>query len=443
MGNCTKNMSLTRLLLLAGIVVLASSFPADQIIPEGNHAEVLLHPANPVTMHKQPTNANSDMTTKSTDFDHRAKALDTIALVKAQGGGTEECEAVATELKKAVNGAVTTSNKELAVLSTGSECPERGQADVKACGIKLQAAEEDASAAGDAVQAALDAPQTLGLEALMKCMSTDVCPQIDAAKATLNTANKAQVQKDAAVAATQEECSDFVKSAAQQMTECQCTVKKAHTKAWGDATSGAAERDKSWKTAEQLLCALNKDATCETSPTPTVEAIKFAAGVADAICATPQSEFSEVCYIRTGWRGSIYHAASADDEKAECSEIAVDGQAKDFDGTTKSCMSFVEDGKGSTPSYKTAWMCPTCFSSCDKYCDFMGDKRPDCKRGCTATAHPGVGSNAVLYGYQCQKNFEAAKCLQWSGSSHPETGKHTFNDLGYCKQWEAPAGLSS
>ena len=51
------------------------------------------------------------MTTKSTDFDHRAKALDTIALVKAQGGGTEECEAVATELKKAVNGAVTTSNK--------------------------------------------------------------------------------------------------------------------------------------------------------------------------------------------------------------------------------------------------------------------------------------------------------------------------------------------
>ena len=51
------------------------------------------------------------MVTKPTDFDHRAKALDTIALVKAQGGGTEECEAVATELKKAVNGAVTTSNK--------------------------------------------------------------------------------------------------------------------------------------------------------------------------------------------------------------------------------------------------------------------------------------------------------------------------------------------
>merc|ERR1711957_670239 len=212
MGYPTSTHMAFRVLFLTALAVsTCHSFKTtDEVVPEA-----LQHSTDPLTM-----------VTKPTDFDHRAKALDTIALVKAQGGGTEECEAVATELKKAVNGAVTTSNKELADLSTGSECPETGQTDVKACGIKLQATEEDASAAGDAVQAALDAPQTLGLEALMKCMSTDVCPQIDAAKATLNTANKAQVQKDAAVAATQEECSDFVKSAAQQMTECQCTVKK-------------------------------------------------------------------------------------------------------------------------------------------------------------------------------------------------------------------------
>ena len=115
-------------------------------------------------------------------------------------------------------------------MSTGSECPERGQADVKACGIKLQAAEEDASAAGDAVQAALDAPQTLGLEALMKCMSTDVCPQIDAAKATLASEKETQVQKDAAVVAIKEECDDFKASAAQQMFECQCAAKTTYDK---------------------------------------------------------------------------------------------------------------------------------------------------------------------------------------------------------------------
>ena len=54
--------------------------------------------------------------------------------------------------------------------------------------------------------------------------------------------------------------------------------------AWEDATSGAAERDKSWKTAEQLLCALNRDATCATTPTPTVKAVELANGVADAVC---------------------------------------------------------------------------------------------------------------------------------------------------------------
>jgi hypothetical protein len=33
-------MQLTGLLLLAGIVVLASAFPADEIIPEANHVKV-------------------------------------------------------------------------------------------------------------------------------------------------------------------------------------------------------------------------------------------------------------------------------------------------------------------------------------------------------------------------------------------------------------------
>ena len=66
-------------------------------------------------MHKQPTNANSDMTTKSTVDQHRAKALDTIALVKAQGGDTAECKRIATELKKSVNDAVATSNKVRAI----------------------------------------------------------------------------------------------------------------------------------------------------------------------------------------------------------------------------------------------------------------------------------------------------------------------------------------
>ena len=47
----------------------------------------------------------------SADFNHRAKALETIALVNAQGGGTKDCEAAATELKASVNAAVATNNK--------------------------------------------------------------------------------------------------------------------------------------------------------------------------------------------------------------------------------------------------------------------------------------------------------------------------------------------
>jgi len=263
-----------RLLMLALAVCWCSAAPTtDLVVPENLDLTGFSKLA--------PT---AFLQADSADFNHRAKALETIALVNAQGGGTKDCEAAATELKASVNAAVATNNKDLGDLSTGSECPERGQADVKACGIKLQAAEEDASAAGDAVQAALDAPQTLGLEALMKCMSTDVCPQIDAAKATLASEKETQVQKDAAVVAIKEECDDFKASAAQQMFECQCAAKTTYDKVWKTATNGATERDTSWRTSEQLMCVLNKDATCETSPTPTVEAIKLAAGVADAVC---------------------------------------------------------------------------------------------------------------------------------------------------------------
>ena len=51
------------------------------------------------------------MATESTVDQHRAKALDTIALVKAQGGDTAECKRIAIELKKSVGDAVSTSNQ--------------------------------------------------------------------------------------------------------------------------------------------------------------------------------------------------------------------------------------------------------------------------------------------------------------------------------------------
>jgi len=269
-------MPLRILLMLATIAVLASCFPEDEIIPEMSHAEV------PLTLLEQPT--NSDMATKSTDFNHRAKALDTITLIKAKGGGTKECVAAAEELHASVTAYVVVSNQELHALSTGSECPEEGQTDVTKCAIKQEDAQNDATAARHAVKAALRAPQQLALEDLMNCMSSGLCPQIDDAKATLASAKKTEVEKDAAVIAIKDECSDFEKSAARQMADCQCAAKKAHDKAWEAVTSGAAEREKSYKTANELLCALNKDATCKGPPTPTVDAVVLAKGVAGAVC---------------------------------------------------------------------------------------------------------------------------------------------------------------
>lgn len=118
----------------------------------------------------------------------------------------------------------------------------------------------------------------------MKCITTGLCPQINAAKATLDSAKATKVEKDAAVTAIKDECDIFEMSAAQRMTDCQCAAKKAHDQAWEAVTSGSAEYEKSWKTAEQLLCVLNKVVTCATTPTPTVESITLAAGVADAVC---------------------------------------------------------------------------------------------------------------------------------------------------------------
>jgi len=284
-------MSLIRFLLLTIIVVLAATLPADEIIPESSDIELL---ASPKELEVQPsqeaTTTDSNTATKIPDFDHRAKALETIALVKAQGGDTAECEAVATELKKSVNDAVSTSNKELAALSTGSDCPARGQTAVAACAAELVEAREAASAAKGAIVAALQAPQKLTLEALMQCMSTSECPQIKEAEATLASAKKNQLKKDEDSKIKDEECLDFKKSAAQQMTECQCAAKKAHDKAWKAATSGADEREESWETAEHLLCALkNKQVSdCERTATPTVEAVKLAVGVADAVCPTEE-----------------------------------------------------------------------------------------------------------------------------------------------------------
>merc|ERR1711957_228306 len=186
-------MPLRILLMLATIAVLASCFPEDEIIPEMSHAEV------PLTLLEQPT--NSVMATKSTDFNHRAKALDTITLIKAKGGGTEECVAAAEELHASVTAYVVVSNQELHALSTGSECPEEGQTDVTKCAIKQEDAQNDATAARHAVKAALRAPQQLALEDLMNCMSSGLCPQIDDAKATLASAKKTEVEKDAAVIA--------------------------------------------------------------------------------------------------------------------------------------------------------------------------------------------------------------------------------------------------
>jgi hypothetical protein len=77
---------------------------------------------------------------------------------------------------------------------------------------------------------------------------------------------------------------DVVKEASRLESGCLCRIHKEQKAAWAEATSAAASHAADWKSAHEIICALDKTTTCTVPTCPTLTKPTLAAGVSDAAC---------------------------------------------------------------------------------------------------------------------------------------------------------------
>jgi len=208
-----------------------------------------------------------------------SEALDTIKLMKSQGLGANECQALADSSLTAVSGAKDTSQKLLGSLSTGSECAQSGQTEVAAATKSLDDATDAASNAksaldkANAIVPAVEIPSMAALKGMGE--SCGFFYNSDAFKngnAAVITALATKTEADARVVSSKSALQAAKDAATKKAKECRCGAKTTLEREWAIAsnpTTAAAQKSE-WDKAQSILCALSAKSPCNAPAVPTV-----------------------------------------------------------------------------------------------------------------------------------------------------------------------------
>merc|ERR1712166_528711 len=230
-----------------------------------------------------------------------------ISAMASSGGTEDDCRSFATETKTDISTTVTSTQKMLDDVDTGSSCAAMGQdalttatAAVTAAKAELETAKTDKATKQSAKEAACSATfevAALSLTSFKSGVLNKACLDISnmagytAADAACTSATTISTAADQAVVAATTKVSDakaslatFVAEASRLMSGCLCRVHKSQIAAWASASTTIASHAADWKQAHEIVCALDKTTTCQYDACPTVTKPTVANGVASTHC---------------------------------------------------------------------------------------------------------------------------------------------------------------
>jgi len=232
-----------------------------------------------------------------------------ISAMASSGGSETDCRDFATKTTTDISTTVTSTQKMLDDVDTGSSCAAMGQdavtaatAAVTAAKAKLETAKTDKATKQSAKEATCSAmfqvvPLSLAgfKSGLLKKACLDISDMVGftTADAACTLATTISTTADQAVVTATTKVTDADAALAADVAEasklkraCLCRVNKEQKAAWAAASTTIASHAADWKQAHEIVCALDKITTCTVPTCPAVTQPALANGVANARCTT-------------------------------------------------------------------------------------------------------------------------------------------------------------
>jgi len=217
-----------------------------------------------------------------------------VSSLLQQGKDESACADLAKTLIDEVTNAVNQSNKILATLDDGSDCPNEGSEAVNTAQQNKDDADKAAQEAALAVKQANSATVDFSSYSLSS-VTEGQCAQFwtdenyKAAKTTATDAATAKTAADAKAAAMVEPLAAAKEQAAIEIKSCQCAARAAYNTALTAASEKAADDDAAFTKGKHMQCVLagTAAADCSVGVVPKLQAVTLAEGVPAEVCTTP------------------------------------------------------------------------------------------------------------------------------------------------------------
>jgi len=233
-----------------------------------------------------------------------------ISAMTSSGGNEATCRSFADETIKTIDKTVTSTQGEVDAIETGHSCAALGQdavkaeeAKVAAAKLVVQNAKADVASKTIAKDTAASAPYTVTFDLMStsqpNCLDVSgessylaVKNARDTAIAELEAAVTALTAANTKVTGTEASLATVVTEASRLESGCLCRIHKEQKAAWAEASTATAAHAADWKSAHEIICALDKTTTCTVPTCPTLTKPTLAAGVSDAACTGVTSQYA-------------------------------------------------------------------------------------------------------------------------------------------------------
>merc|ERR1712195_212462 len=214
-----------------------------------------------------------------------------ISAMASSGGSETDCRDFATKTTTDISTTVTSTQKMLDDVDTGSSCAAMGQdavttatAAVTTAKTELETAKTDKATKQSAKEAACSATFQVAAFNLGSFKNRQISPTcVDiSGMVGYTTADAACTTATTKVTDAEASLATVVAEASKLKSACLCRVNTEQKAAWAAASDTTASHAADWKQAHEIVCALDKSTTCTVPACPAVTKPAVAAGVANA-----------------------------------------------------------------------------------------------------------------------------------------------------------------
>merc|ERR1711959_25311 len=221
--------------------------------------------------------------------DDLSEAQQKINEMTAAGASDKKCRELVTTTRKDIETNVNNCQAIMNALPDGSDCSNRGQAEVKvATELKVKAHKYYQTTITEVTKTS-SASVSFGSRTFSsltegKCDSFYSSTSYTTAKARYESAVTARTKAKGAFEQATKEVKIAIEAAAKAKKECECSVKKAHEEAFAKHSAAHASNVKAWNFACKVECVLDGKTTCKCSAAPQCKRAKVTAAVQEASC---------------------------------------------------------------------------------------------------------------------------------------------------------------